>query len=139
LVDGSLIADVVPRAGSASLHVRGSRFTPPIGPDYVFEDLELTATVTPTELRDVQAEGSLFGGKLKANGQARYGESIVVDGRFYVDNLALEPLVAAFTPGVIVSGTGDLEGTFNLRAEHLNALFDQPRVDFTFSGSRGTI
>src|SRR5690606_23303163 len=64
---------------------------------------------------------------------------IVVDGRFYVDNLALEPLVAAFTPGVIVSGTGDLEGTFNLRAEHLNALLDQPRVDFTFSGSRGTI
>jgi hypothetical protein len=139
LVDGSLTADVLPREGSASVHVRGSRYTPPIGPSYVFEDIELTATVTPTELRDVHAEGSLFGGKLKANGQVRYGGTIAADGRFYIDNLELEPLVAAFSQGVTVTGTGDLEGTFSLRAEALTALFDQARVDFTFTGNRGAI
>ena len=51
LVDGSLTADVLPREGSASVHVRGSRYTPPIGPSYVFEDIELTATVTPRRRR----------------------------------------------------------------------------------------
>src|SRR5690606_17813269 len=78
LSDGSLHAVVVPQADGASLHVRGSRFTPPIGPGYVFENLELTATLGPRELRDIQAEGSVFGGRFKANGQVRYGGDIVV-------------------------------------------------------------
>ncbi|MGH8663876.1 MAG: AsmA-like C-terminal region-containing protein, partial [Burkholderiales bacterium] len=139
LADGSLSADIVPQAEGASVSMRGSRFTPPLGPGYVFEDLELTATVTPTELRDIQAEGSVFGGKFKANGQARYAGPIAVDGRFYVDNLSLEPLVGLFANGVSVTGNGDLKGTFGLRAERLETLFDQARVEFTFSGNRGAI
>jgi hypothetical protein len=139
LADGSLTADIVPQAEGASLSLRGSRFTPPIGPGYVFENLELTATVTATEVRDVQAEGSLFGGKFKANGQARYASGIVAEGRFYIDNLNLEPLVGLFAQGVSVSGTGDLKGTFSLRSENLESLFEQARVDFTFTGNRGAI
>jgi hypothetical protein len=139
LPDGSLSADVVPQADGAGMTMRGSRFTPPIGPGYVFENLELTATVTPTELRDIQAEGSVFGGKFKANGQARYAGPITVDGRFYVDDLNLEPLVGLFANGVSVTGTGDLKGTFGLRADRLETLFDQARVEFSFTGNRGAI
>jgi hypothetical protein len=139
LADGSLSADVVPQAEGASVSMRGSRFTPPIGPGYVFENFELTATATATELRDIQAEGSVFGGKFKANGQARYADSITVDGRFYIDSLSLQPLVGLFANGVSITGSSDMKGTFALRAERLETLFDQARVDFSFTGNRGAI
>jgi hypothetical protein len=139
LADGTLTADVVPKGDSASLVVRASRFTPPLGPAYVFNDLELTGTLTPTELREIQAEGSVFGGKLKASGQVRYASAITVEGKFTIANLNLEPLVALFTSELSITGSADINGLFTLQAARLGALFDQPRVDFGFSANQGMI
>jgi hypothetical protein len=139
LADGTLTADVVPKGDSANLVVRASRFTPPLGPAYVFNDLELTGTLTPTELREIQAEGSVFGGKLKASGQVRYASAITVEGKFTIANLNLEPLVALFTSELSITGSADINGLFTLQAARLGALFDQPRVDFGFSANQGMI
>jgi len=139
LSDGSLAADLVPKEGGVALTARGNRFIAPLGPAYVFDNLELTATVTRTQLRDVQAEGSIFGGKFKANGQADYGNGIVVEGRFGIDGLNIEPLLALFAKDVSVTGSADLKGAFSLRGDSLTKMFDQDRAEFSFSSTRGTI
>jgi hypothetical protein len=139
LSDGSLRAEVVPHESHAAVQLRGSRFIPPIGPAYVFEDLEATASVTRSGLQDVQAQGTLFGGKFKADGQARFDNGIAVEGRFAIDNLELEPLIALFARGVSVTGTADMTGTFALQTERMEHLFDRPRVQASFSGQRGTV
>jgi hypothetical protein len=139
LSDGSLRAEVVPHESHAAVQLRDSRFIPPIGPAYVFEDLEATASVTRSGLQDVQAQGTLFGGKFKADGQARFDNGIAVEGRFAIDNLELEPLIALFARGVSVTGTADMTGTFALQTERMEHLFDRPRVQASFSGQRGTV
>jgi hypothetical protein len=133
------VADVVPKGESANLSVRASGFIPPLGPAYVFETLELKGTLSRAGLREVQAEGTLFGGKLKAEGAARFGPNIVVDGKFSIESLNLEPLVALFAREVSVSGGADLKGTFSLQADSIEKLFEQPRAEFGLSASRGTI
>jgi hypothetical protein len=137
--DGSLRADVVPQEGHVKVELRGSRFTPPLGPAYVFDDLQASANITTAEVRDVQAQGTLFGGSFKADGQVRFADAIAIEGRFAIDHLNLEPLIAVFAKGVSVTGTGDLKGSFNLQADRLEKLFDQPRVQLSFSGERGTL
>jgi hypothetical protein len=139
LSDGSLAADIVPKGTSAALTVRGSRFKSPVGPAYVFDDLDLTATVTTTQLSDIKAEGTVMGGKFKADGQARYGNGITVEGRFAVENINIEPLLGLFTSGVSITGAADLQGGFALRADSIPNLFAQDRVEFRFNGTRGTI
>jgi hypothetical protein len=80
-----------------------------------------------------------MGGKFKANGRARYGSGIVVDGRFNVENMSIEPLLALFTQGVSITGAADMQGSFTLRGDSIAALFTQERVELGFSASRGTM
>ncbi len=140
LADGSLIAEVVPKGDrAASLTARATRFTPPLGPKYMFESVELTATLTPNDMRDVRAEGTIFGGKLKATGQVRYKPEIVVEGRFEIENMNLEPLVGLFAKEVSVTGGASMNGVFTLPATSIEKLFQQPRVDVGFSANKGVI
>jgi hypothetical protein len=140
LTDGTLTVDVVPKGeNSASLSARASRFTPPLGPRYMFDSVELTATLAPNEMRDLRAEGSIFGGKLKAIGHARYAPEIVVQGKFEIDNLNLEPLVALFAKEVSVTGAANMNGVFTLQAPSIDKLFSQSRVDLGFSANKGII
>jgi hypothetical protein len=140
LADGTLSAEIVPKGdNTASLSARATRFTPPLGPKYVFESVELTATLTPNDMRDVRAEGTLFGGKLKATGQARYAPDIVVEGRFEIENMNLEPLVALFAKEVSVTGGANMNGVFTLQAPSVDKLLQQARVDLGFSAHKGII
>jgi hypothetical protein len=139
LSDGTLSAQIVPNERGAALSVSGSRFTLPLGPAYQFESLQLTGNVSRSQLTDVRAEGSIFGGSFKASGQARYANGIHVEGAFDVDHLNLEPLVALFANGVSVTGSAQLKGSFNLRANRLQNLFDHERVEFSFTGNKGVI
>jgi hypothetical protein len=139
LGDGGLAGDIVPKGDSVSLAVKGAKFTPPIGPAFVFEAIELTATITRAEMKDIQATASLYGGKVKAQGQARYDAGVAVSGSFAIDNLSLEPLVALFSRDVSITGGADMKGTFTLQGESLDKLFSQSRVDVGFAANRGSI
>lgn len=105
----------------------------------MFEGIELTATITRAEVKDIQATASLYDGKLKAQGQARFDTGVAVSGAFTIENLNLELLIGLYSRDVTVTGGADMKGTFTLQGESLDKLFSQSRVDLGFAANRGSI
>jgi hypothetical protein len=79
----------------------------------------------------------LYGGQAKGRAMVSWGPSWSLEGEFDLKRIDLEPAMPALKIEILSDGKLDAKGRYVLQGNALDTLFEDPRVDATFTGAEG--
>jgi uncharacterized protein involved in outer membrane biogenesis len=139
LGDSRVKVDVVPKDQALHVNLDARGWQLPILPGIEFDDLAITAVLTPNEASVTRFDGQLGAGKLRGDGKASWGNGWRMRGTFALTNADLGRLMSAFTRSFSASGTVSANGNYALQGDTVAALLSSPRVEATFNIEKGSL
>jgi len=139
LFDGRLNIKLVPKGRTLEAQISASSWEPPFGPAIPFDDLTATAVIEGSQARISKIDARLGRGALKGSATAAWDRAFVLDGDFNLADGEVNELLPVFTNAFTASGILNLNGTYSLRGETIQGLFNEPRVSATFNVQKGTL
>ena len=111
----------------------------PIGPELVFDYLEAQGVATRDGMQLNDIEAKLYGGSAKGTATIKWDKGWGLNGDFDAKGMELGPVIVIFARYFIASGTLDSKGRYTMQAQSPDKLFEAPRVDSSFSVSKGSL
>jgi len=139
LFDGRMNVSLVPKGRTIEAEFNASRWEPPIGPAFPFDDFSATAIIEGNQARISKIEATLGRGALKGSATASWNQAFQLQGDFNLSHGEVSEFLPVFTNAFTASGTLNLNGTYSLSGQTLQGLFDDPRVNATFTVEKGTL
>jgi uncharacterized protein involved in outer membrane biogenesis len=125
------------RTGALTATAHG--WTPPLGPAFTFEDLDVAARLEPGRIVADSVEGTLANGKLTGGATLTWAGPLTLAGHFALQGANLKTVLQPFTRLFNASGTINLTGTYALAGSDVQTLFVHPRVDARFTIDHGML
>jgi hypothetical protein len=125
------------RTGALTATAHG--WTPPLGPAFTFEDLDVEARLEPGRIVADSVEGTLANGKLTGGATLTWAGPLTLAGHFALQGANLKTVLQPFTRLFNASGTINLTGTYALAGSDVQTLFVHPRVDARFTIDHGML
>jgi hypothetical protein len=131
--------EATPKDKSWSIKMSASGWKPIIGPAVEFDELEASGTITGDSALLDSIKGRVGGGTFSAQLKASWGGTIQASGDLKLENGKLLLLMPAFTRNFSALGTLNLTATYALRRNEIKSLFDNMRLDGTFTVAGGEL
>jgi uncharacterized protein involved in outer membrane biogenesis len=137
--DGALEAKATPEAEHFRLEITARKWTPPMGPAFVFDELAVkgTAHSKGAELSSVQA--SLYGGTASGSATVTWGKGVSVKGALELKHVELQQPVALLSPKTRLSGKLDAKPVFSSHAATTAELDDALHIESPFTVHNGVL
>lgn len=137
--DGALEAQATPEADHFRLDITARKWTPPMGPAFVFDELTVkgTAQSKGAELSSVQA--SLYGGSAGGSATIAWEKGVSVKGALELKHVELQQPVALLSPKTRLSGKIDAKPVFSSHAPTTAELDDALHVESPFTVHDGVL
>jgi hypothetical protein len=81
----------------------------------------------------------LYGGQAKGQAVVSWGSPWSLEGEFEFKRVELEAAMKALKIDIVSDGLLDAKGRYSLQASSLDTLFDNPRVESTFTVQKGSL
>lgn len=137
--DGKLTVDLLPKDEGYVAAIKAKQWTPPAGPQLVFDTLAANLEYSGLTLKFPQVEAELYRGKLTASGQLDWTKDWRLSGNFKTNGIELGDATKLFTRAVKVTGRISGNGTFNSTAKESGKLGDAMALDYKFSVANGVL
>jgi hypothetical protein len=130
--DGALEVKAIPEAERFSLELHARKWTPPVGPAFVFDALDVKGVVRnkSAEFGDIDAKA--YGGTIGGTVTIAWDKGIAVKGNLDLEQIELQQPVALLSPKTRVSGKLDAKPVFSAHAAKAEQLDDTLRVESPF-------
>jgi uncharacterized protein involved in outer membrane biogenesis len=137
--DGALEAQATPQAEHFALEIKARKWTPPIGPAFVFDELiaKGTAQSKVAELSSVQA--SLYGGRASGSVTIAWEKGVSIKGALELKHVELQQPVALLSPKTRLSGKLDAKPVFSSHAPTTAELDDALHIESPFTVHDGVL
>jgi hypothetical protein len=137
--DGKLSAVMKHDQSSYVFDVSAKAWTSPVGPPLVFDELILHGTATATEVNMAQVSAKLYGGTASGTGALSWAKGFKLNGKFAVDHVELESVVAMLSPGLHVGGSLSTKPVLSASAQSAGRLLNSMFLEAPFSVQNGLI
>ncbi len=136
---GRFEAEILPKGAEAAVTVRVKGLTLPIGPAFELIEGQAKGVLSGNQLRLTEMDFYLYGGQGKGQGLVSWGPSWSFEGDFELKRIDLEPGMKALKIEILSDGKLDAKGHYALQSNSLDILFENPRIDATFSVQKGSL
>jgi hypothetical protein len=133
--DRSWTLEAVPGNGRASVELSARSLDGVMPLAVKLTDVTAKGVATPAGLALSEFDGKLMGGVLRGKGQLKWGDAWSFDGDVTVRQLE----VAQIAPKLVQGGRMELAGAVSAGAPSAEKLFAAPRMDGTFTVTKGTL
>lgn len=137
--DGKLTVDLTPKGEGYAAVVKAEKWTPPAGPQIVFDTLTANLEYAGSTLKFPQVEAVLYRGTLSASGQLDWTKNWRLGGSFKTRGIELGDATKLFTKAVKVTGRISGDGKFNSTAPEAGKLADTMALDYKFIVANGVL
>ncbi len=137
--DNKISAQVIGKGQQYEVTLIAKGWQLPIGPELMFDYLDANAVATSDGMQLNKIEAKLYGGSAKGTAVIKWGNGWGLSGDFDAKNMELAPLIVIFARNFIVNGTLESKGRYTMQAQSPDKLFVAPRVDSSFSVSKGSL
>lgn len=137
--DGLLDAKVIPEGQAFRLELVARKWTPPMGPAFVFDELEVKGIVRAKDAELGTVKAKLYGGTASGAVTLAWDKGIGVKGNLDLAQIELQQPVALLSPNTRVSGRLDAKPVFSSHAPTAGQLDDALRVESPFAVHNGIL
>ncbi len=137
--DNKISAQVIGKGQQYEVTVSAKSWQLPIGPELVFDNLEAQGMATRDGMQLNNIEAKLYGGSAKGITAIKWDNGWELSGEFDAMGLELTPVIVIFARNFIANGTLDSKGRYTMQSQTPDKLFDAPRVESSFSVSKGSL
>ena len=134
---GASSAEVLPKGAEADVSLRVKGLTLPLGPALELVEGQAKGVLSGSQLQLSEMDFYLYGGQGKGQAVVSWGPSWSLEGEFDLKRIDLEPGMKALKIEILSDGKLDAKGRYVLQSNSLDTLFDNPRVDATFTVQKG--
>lgn len=128
---------ITPHTAGYKVAIEAHDWQAPIGAPVVFDRLQAEGLADAHTLRLDNLEASLYGGTLKASLTADWSALWQANGDFQLEKVRLQEIGPAFSSLVQFKGHLNTRGNYNVSADSLAGLLDQPQLNAHFEASSG--
>jgi len=139
LFDGRMNVSLVPKGRTVEAQFSATRWDPPIGPPIPFDELSATAVIEGRQARISKIEATWGRGTLKGSATVSWNQAFQLNGDFNLAHGDVSEVLPVFTNAFTATGSLNLNGTYSLQGPTLQSLFDNPRVNASFTVEKGTL
>lgn len=136
---GNLAVDLVPAESGYAATIKAEKWTPPAGPQIVFDTLKANLEYAGSTLKFSQIEATLYRGKLTASGQMNWARNWHLEGKFKTEGIELGDAARLFTRTVKVTGRISGDGKFSSTAKDAGKLGEALALDYNFNVANGVL
>ena len=137
--DGALEAKVFPEAGQFRLEIAARKWTTPMGPPFVFDELAVRGVVRDRNAQFPDVSAKLYGGAATGDVTLAWDKGVSIKGKLVLKQVELSEPVALLSPKTRVSGRLDAKPTFSAAAETSDQLDDTLRLESPFTVHNGAL
>jgi uncharacterized protein involved in outer membrane biogenesis len=137
--DGLLDAKVIPEGQQFRLECVARKWTPPMGPAFVFDELEVKGTIRAKDAELSTVNAKLYGGTASGAVTLAWDKGIAIKGHLDLDQIELQQPVALLSPNTRVSGRLDAKPVFSTQAMRTDQLDDALHVESPFVVHNGIL
>ncbi|HTS52256.1 MAG TPA: hypothetical protein VMH26_03190 [Burkholderiales bacterium] len=138
-VDGHFDADILPNGPAAEISARLKNFSLPFGPELELTEGSVKGVVSGSQIRLTDVDLSLYGGQAKGQAVVGWGSPWSLEGEFEFKRLELEAAMRALKIDIVSDGLMYAKGRVAMQASSLVTLFDNPRIESTFTVQKGSL
>ena len=137
--DGALSARMIPEAEQSKIEISARKWTPPMGPAFVFDELEVKGRVRGNDAQFGSVDAKLYGGTATGAVTIAWDKGVSVKGNRDMKQIELQQPVALLSPSTRVSGRLDAKPVFSSHAPKADQLDDGLRVESGFTVHKGVL
>ncbi len=138
-VDGRFDAEILPNGPAADISARVKNFSLPLGPGFELTEGTVKGVLSSSQIRLTEMDLYLYGGQAKGQAVVSWGSPGSLEGEFEVKRVELEAAMKALKIDIVSDGLLDAKGRYALQAGSLDTLFENPRVESTFTVQKGSL
>jgi hypothetical protein len=137
--DSKISAQVIGKGEQFEVTLSAKGWQLPIGPELAFDYLDANAVATRDRMQFNNIDAKLYGGTAKGTAVIKWDNGWGLSGDFDAKNMELAPVIVIFARNFLARGTLDSKGRYTMQAQTPDKLFDAPRVESSFSVSKGSL
>jgi uncharacterized protein involved in outer membrane biogenesis len=137
--DGALEAHARPEAEHFQVDITARKWTPPIGPAFVFDELEVKGIAKSKSADLTTVRASLYGGTASGAVTIGWEKGVSVKGGLELKHIELQQPVALLSPKTRLSGKLDAKPVFSSHAATTDQLDDALRIESAFTVHDGVL
>lgn len=130
--DGRLRIEATSEGAKLRIALAAQDWTLPLGAPIRFDELTGNAELQGTRLLIRSLAGRLYQGALDGNAELEWGKGWRLGGNLALQGVALEPLIALFSPDKTLGGRLDTRARFASSARDAGRIGDNLRIDGRF-------
>jgi hypothetical protein len=138
-VDGRFDAEILPNGPAADISARVKNFSLPLGPGFELTEGTVKGVLSSSQIRLTEMDLYLYGGQAKGQAVVSWGSPWSLEGEFEFKRVELEAAMKALKIDIVSDGLLDAKGRYALQAGSLDTLFENPRVESTFTVQKGSL
>lgn len=136
---GRLRVELSPGEAGRPLRLAARDWRLPAGPPLHFAELDAEGRLTDAGLTLTKLSGRLYGGSLAGQARLAWGGGWRAGGDITLAGVAVEPLLAVFSPAKTLGGRLDARARFETAAKDAARLAEAARVDGQFAIHEGVL
>ena len=137
--DGALDAKVIPDAAQFRVEIAARKWTPPMGPAFVFDELDAKGTVRAKDAQFPSVSAKLYGGTASGELALAGDKGIALKGKLTLTQIDVSQPVALLSPKTRVSGRLDAKPVFSAHAAAADQLDEALHLESPFTVRDGVL
>ena len=137
--DGALEAKAVPDGEHFRIDIVARKWTPPVGPQFVFDELDVKGVVRANDAQLSPVSAKLYGGTASGEAMVAWDKGVTIKGKLELKQIELSQPVALLSPTTRVSGRIDAKPVFSASAATADQLDDALHVESPFTVHNGVL
>ena len=137
--DGALEAKAVPEAGQFRIEIAARKWVPPMGPQFVFDELDVKGVVRGNDAQFASVSAKLYGGTAAGEVALAWDKGIAIKGKLELKQIEMSQPVALLSPKTRVSGRLDAKPVFSANAPKADQLDDALHLESPFAVRHGVL
>ncbi|MGH8743181.1 MAG: AsmA-like C-terminal region-containing protein [Burkholderiales bacterium] len=138
-MDNKVNVKINAKRGQYDVTVNIKDWEMPLGPEIAFEYLDAQGTAGPDGVQLTDIDAKLYDGLAKGTVTLNWDNGWKLSGDFDAKSMDLKPVLNIFARNFSMTGKLDTRGSYTMRAQQPEKLFEAPRVEGTFTITRGTL
>ena len=137
--DGALEVKAIPEGEQFKLEISAHKWTPPMGPAFVFERLEAKGVVRARDAELPSISAKLYGGTATGTLKLEWDKGIAIRGDIDLRRIEVAQPVAILSPKTRVSGRLDAKPVFSSHAASADQLDEALKLESPFTVHDGVL
>ena len=136
-LDRRATVEMEPMAGALKVHLQAQKWTPPLGLNLQFDQLDIQGMARGQVLELSSIFGALHGGSLKGSGQVSWGEAWKAAAEIELKRINLASVMGLFTGEIHAEGELEAKASISADSNSIAGLLAAPQVRATFLAKEG--